>query len=56
MKIDYWKLAQMARLGFCVLFATLTVFSIVAASLGYYIHAATAFLSFITARGIAKYW
>ena len=42
-KIDYWKLAQMARWGFCVLFVSLALLGFYAILTGRFIHIITVF-------------
>ena len=56
MKINYWKLAQTARLAFCALFLTLSVVGIVGIALGNTAHIVTTALSVAMTRAIAKYW
>lgn len=42
MKTNYWKLAQVARWGFYILFGTLAILGIIAICLGYFQHIVTA--------------
>lgn len=55
-KMDYWKLAQMARWGFCVLFVSLALLGFYAILTGRFIHIITVLGCLSTAYTIAKHW